>query len=94
MKKWQIIIFMLIFRLLKSKYLGYFAMTNYTIETIQFPVCKQRRVEAEFSGGNVSSSFGVSLACLIGKSYGFASLVIVPEVSGPESFPQMRFGIC
>ena len=36
-------------------------MTNCTTEAIQFPGCKQRRVEAEFSGGNVSSDGGVLL---------------------------------
>ena len=36
-------------------------MTNCTTEPIQFPGCKQRRVEAEFSGGNVSSDGGVLL---------------------------------
>ncbi len=36
-------------------------MTNCTTEPIQFPGCKQRRVEAEFSGGNVSGDGGILL---------------------------------
>ncbi|MFH1081929.1 MAG: IS1380 family transposase [Pseudomonadota bacterium] len=36
-------------------------MTNCTTEGIQFPACKRRRVEAGFSGGNVSSDGGVLL---------------------------------
>lgn len=52
---------MLVFRWVKSEYRGDFAMTNCTIEPIQFPGCKQRKVEAEFSGGNVSSDGGVLL---------------------------------
>jgi Transposase DDE domain group 1 len=36
-------------------------MTNCTTGPIQFPGCKQRKVEAEFNGGNVSSDGGVLL---------------------------------
>ncbi len=36
-------------------------MANCTSEPIQFPGCKQRKVEAEFSGGNVSSDGGILL---------------------------------
>jgi Transposase DDE domain group 1 len=36
-------------------------MTNCTTEPIQFPGCKQRKVEAVFNGGNVSSDGGVLL---------------------------------
>ncbi len=36
-------------------------MTNCTSETLLFPACRKRRVEAEFDGGDVSSNGGVLL---------------------------------
>ena len=36
-------------------------MTNCTCETIQFPACRKRRVEAGFDGGDVTSNGGVLL---------------------------------
>jgi hypothetical protein len=39
-----------------------------------------------------TSAIGVSLACLIGKSYDFAGFGVVQEVFRAEFEPKMRFG--
>ena len=36
-------------------------MTNSTSETLSFPACRKRRVEARFDGGDVTSNGGVLL---------------------------------
>ena len=36
-------------------------MTNCTPETVLFPVCRKRRIEAAFDGGDVTSNGGVLL---------------------------------
>lgn len=37
------------------------AVTDYTSLSFKFPTCCKRRVEAEFSGGNITSNGGVLL---------------------------------
>lgn len=45
-------------------------MTNCTQESFQFPVCKRRRVEANFQGGDITSDGGVLLLQQIDRRLG------------------------
>ena len=50
-------------------------MTNCTCETIQFPACRKRRVEAGFDGGDVTSNGGVLLLRQADRLLGLAGQV-------------------
>ena len=47
-------------------------MTNCTQESFEFPVCKRRRVEANFQGGNITSDGGVLLLQQIDRRLGLS----------------------
>lgn len=47
-------------------------MTNCTQVTFQFPVCKQRKVEANFQGGNITSDGGVLLLRQMDRQLGLS----------------------
>jgi len=61
-------------------------MTNRSTEQLLFPGCKGRRVEAEFSGGNVTSDAGVLLVrqadLLLGLTTSIARLLEDPRRQG------------
>lgn len=48
-------------------------MTNCTSKAIEFPSCKKRKVEAEFSGGSITSDGGVLLLGLADRQIGLSS---------------------
>jgi len=50
-------------------------VTNCTCETIQFPTCRKRRVEAGFDGGDVTSNGGVLLLRQADRLLGLTGLV-------------------
>ena len=48
-------------------------MTNCILPTLQLPACKRRRVEVDFSGGDISSNGGVGLLDLAERRIGLLS---------------------
>ena len=50
-------------------------MTNCTQESFQFPVCKRRRVEANFQGGNITSDGGVLLLQQVDRRLGLSEAI-------------------
>ena len=50
-------------------------MTNCTGKKFDFPACKKRKVEAEFSGGNVTSDGGVVLLGAVDRLLGLTAAV-------------------
>ena len=51
------------------------AVTNCTSEWIEFPVCRRRRVEADFSGGSVTSNGGALLLRGVDRHLGLTASV-------------------
>ena len=51
-------------------------MTNCTLSTIEFPACRKRRVEADFSGGEVTSNGGVLLLRQADRLSGLTASVV------------------
>ena len=50
-------------------------MTNCTQESFQFPVCKRRRVEANFQGGDITSDGGVLLLQQVDRRLGLSEAI-------------------
>jgi hypothetical protein len=50
-------------------------VTNCTQESFQFPVCKRRRVEANFQGGDITSDGGVLLLQQVDRQLGLSEAV-------------------
>ena len=50
-------------------------MTNCTPETVLFPVCRKRRIEAAFDGGDVTSNGGVLLLRQADRRLGLTAAV-------------------
>ncbi|MES9854962.1 MAG: transposase [Candidatus Thiodiazotropha sp. L084R] len=79
-------------------------MTNCTVEQLEFPAIKGRKVQAEFSGGDISSDGGVLLLRQIDKKLGLLQSVdrILPDPRHPDlithsqlSLLQQRvYGLC
>ncbi|MBC8553691.1 MAG: transposase, partial [Candidatus Brocadiales bacterium] len=50
-------------------------MTNCTQQSVSFPALKRRKVEAEFSGGDITSDGGVLLLRQVDKNLGLLEAV-------------------
>ena len=53
----------------------YLAVTDYASETIEFPACRKRRVEAAFDGGEVTSNGGALLLRQVDRRLGLTAAV-------------------
>lgn len=60
-------------------------MTNCTAKVFEFPACKRRKVEAQFSGGDITSDGGVLLLGQIDQRLGLTEAMaeIIPDPRDP-----------
>jgi hypothetical protein len=61
--------------LLNAEFEQDFAVTNCTQARFEFPVCKRRRVEARFDGGEITSDGGVMLLGQVDRGLGLSEAV-------------------
>ncbi|WXG52737.1 MAG: transposase [Candidatus Sedimenticola sp. (ex Thyasira tokunagai)] len=72
-------------------------MTNCNQTVLEFPVLKRRKVQAEFSGGDITSDGGVLLLRQIDRRLGLMKAVdaVIPDPRNPDyiTHSQLMFPI-